>query len=179
MTTPNYPYGEPNNNGGNSNDPFNANQGEPYGAPYGESFGPSSGAQQSGYQDPYGSGYTGGFENSPLNAPKNTAAAWALGLGIASIVTLVTVFGAFLSPFLALAGVIVAIIALVKAKNFVPANRRKGFAITGLILSILTLILLAIGVILILVVFSSSGFSECATLTDPAAQEQCIQELFA
>lgn len=47
MTTPNYPYGEPNNNGGNSNDPFNANQGEPYGAPYGESFGPSSGAQQS------------------------------------------------------------------------------------------------------------------------------------
>lgn len=90
-----------------------------------------------------------------------------------------TVFGAFLSPFLALAGVIVAIIALVKAKNFVPANRRKGFAITGLILSILTLILLAIGVILILVVFSSSGLSECATLTDPAAQEQCIQELFA
>ena len=171
MTTPNYPYGEPNNNGGNSNDPFNANQGEPYGATFG--------AQQSGYQDPYGTGYTGGFENSPLNAPKNTAAAWALGLGIASVVSLVTMIGAFLSPFLALAGIIVAIIALVKAKNFVPANRRKGFAITGLILSIVTLILLAIGVILLIVVFSSSGLTECATLTDPAAQEQCIQELFA
>ncbi|BAU96247.1 hypothetical protein N24_1985 [Corynebacterium suranareeae] len=166
MTTPNYPYGEPNNQGDGANIPFDANQGSPYAA------------QQPGFQDPYNTGYTGGFENSPLNAPKNTAAAWALGLGIASLVALVAVVSAVIAPVIAIAGIIVSIIALVKAKNINGPNKRKGFAITGLILSILTLLITAAIFIIFVVVLSNSGLQECATLVDPAAQQQCVEDLF-
>ncbi|ANE04191.1 DUF4190 domain-containing protein [Corynebacterium crudilactis] len=161
MTTPNYPY----NDDSGSQNPFND-------APYG--------ANQPG---PYDSSYTGGFENSPLNSAKNTAATWALGLGIASLVSLLAVFtvvGAFLAllaPAFALAGIIVAIVALVKAKKINGPGKRKGFAITGLILSILTLVVL-IGITIIAVtLFANSGLVECANLPDAAAQQQCVEDI--
>ncbi len=197
MTTPNYPYGEPENNG-------DANSGSGGGAPDYGSYGSgnpasagdysteSPGAGQisnsyplaggAGYQDPYNSGYTGGFENSPLNATKNKVAAWALGLGIASVVLYLTIFTGplavlvLLAPFIAVAGIIVSIVALVKGKKVDGPGRRTGFSIAGLILSIIGLLIFIFFIVVIMMVLGS-GVMDCfnADYPDAAAQQACIQ----
>lgn len=175
MTNPNYPYGEPNSGGSGQQNPFENNGQSPY-SQYQSQGGGNT-------QDPYNSTYDGGFENSPLNAEKNTAAGWALGLGIAALACLLAVFtivGSFLifvSPILAIAGIIVAIVALAKAKNFHPARKRKGFAITGMVLSIISLILAGVMAAFAVYLLGSSGLVECAEYDDPAAQQQCVQDI--
>lgn len=161
MTTPDYPYGDPRNNA----------DGQSY--PTG------------GYQDPYANAYagSGGFENSPLNAPRNTAAAWALGLGIASVICALAVFtvvGAFLAllaPFLAVAGIIVAIVALVKAKSIIGPGKRRGMAVGGLVLSIITLLLTLIMVLAVAAIIGT-GIIDCFTggYTTPEEQQRCVEE---
>ncbi|ALC06102.1 putative membrane protein [Corynebacterium deserti GIMN1.010] len=176
MTTPNNPFGADNHP---SNDGYGG--GDQYGQPYGQSF--DQNYSQGYQQDPFGGQYSGGFENSPLNATTNKAASWALGLGIASIVFVlaaITGIGALLtllSPFVAIAGIIVAIVALVKARKITGPGKRTGFAVTGLILSILTLIAVIALVAFTAVLIGSSGIGDCASLTDPAAQQQCVEDV--
>lgn len=213
MTTPNYPYGEPGDNEPDTTGGHNpGNQNNPgatpnYGSYDGNQAGPAGGAYPSeptgagqfsasyptaggtgypaggGYQDAYNQGYGGGFENSPMNATKNKTAAWALGLGIASVVSLLLILipvvgliGLF-APFIAVAGIIVAIIALVKGKKYQGSNKRTGWSIGGLVLSILTLAIIAVVIIGAAVWFSNSGIMDCVTDNmDPAAQQACIEQ---
>ncbi|NLZ57854.1 MAG: DUF4190 domain-containing protein [Corynebacterium sp.] len=203
MTTPNYPYGEPGNNNPGNDDGTNQNNTDAtpgYGSYGGDQVDSAGGAYPSeptgagqfsasyptaggdGYQDPYNSGYSGGFENSPMNITKNKTAAWALGLGIASVVSLllmlIPVVGliGLLAPFIAVAGIIVAIVALVKGKKYQGSNKRTGWSIAGLVLSILTLAIIAVVIIGAVVFFSNSGIIDCvADNTDPAAQQACIE----
>lgn len=65
-------------------------------------------------------------------------------LGIVNLFLTVTVYGLVLSWLTGIIGVVVNIIALVKAKNYAPANKRKGMAVVGLILSILTVVVVAL-----------------------------------
>lgn len=169
MTTPNYPYGDPqgDNSGG--------------GVP---NYGTTG---SDGYQDPYGTSYSGGgpggFENSPLNATRNRAAAWALGLGIASVVCALAIFtvqGAvltLLAPFIAVAGVIVAIVALVKAKSITGPGKRRGMAVGGLVLSIITL-LLTVFMIIVVSAIIGTGVLDCFTAEYPttADQQRCVED---
>lgn len=192
MTTPNYPYGEPGNTEGN-NQGFGGGQdnpgsypSEPAGAGQfsaGYPTGGGTGYPTGGYQDPYNPGYTGGFENSPMNALKNKTAAWALGLGIASILSLlimlIPVVGliGLLAPAIAVAGIIVAIVALVKGKNYQGANKRTAWSIGGLVMSILTLVLIAVVIIVAVVFISDSGIIDCVTNnTDPVVQQACMED---
>lgn len=195
MTTPNYPYGEPNNNDGSHTGSggdvpdytahgtgSSATSNSP-GAP-GYYPGGSASTHNAGYQDPYGAPqYDGGFENSPLNQGRNKLASWALGLGIASVVLYVLVVVPFLSvvaifaPLVGLIGLIVSIVALVKRNKFVGAARRTGFSVTGLILSILSLVIFAILVVLLLVVLGS-GVMDCFSgdYPDQASQQACVEQ---
>ncbi len=178
MTTPNYPYGDPGNTDGN-------NQGNAGGAPDYGSYNAgqfSAGSPGSGHQDPYGAAYAGGFENSPMNATPNKLAAWALGLGIASLVVFLTVFTGPLAilllaaPFIAVAGIIVSIVALIKGKKYQGSNRRTGWSIGGLIMSILSLLITAFFTILV-VVFLNSGILDCfVDNPDAASQQACVEQ---
>ena len=188
MTTPNYPYGDPGDNN-------NHNQGSAGGTPDYGSYGsgnPDWGAKQSGsvgpggygqpYQDSPTTSYGGGFENSPMNAKPNKLAAWALGLGIASIVALLTVFAGPLAvlilaaPFLAVAGVIVSIMALVRGKRFQGASKRTGWSVGGLILSVITLLIVVFFTVIV-VAFLNSGIMDCfVDNTDAASQQACVEQ---
>ncbi|WP_080794650.1 hypothetical protein [Corynebacterium pacaense] len=183
MTTPNYPYGEPDNNGGSPTGPGN---GAPDNTAYGAGpQGPAGAYPGNGYQDPYGSPqYSGGFENSPLNQGSNKVAPWALGLGIASILLYVLAFIpgigviSILAPVAALAGLIVSIIALVKGRKFQGRARRTGFSVTGLILSILSLIIVVFLTIVVIAVMGT-GVMDCFTADypDQASQQVCVEEV--
>ncbi|MFP7364687.1 hypothetical protein SFC07_02720 [Corynebacterium callunae] len=172
MTTPNYPYGEP-------NDPQSQGNNLNYGS-YSGNYGGTAG------ETPQinGSAYAGGFENSPLNVGDNKIAKWALGLGIAALITLLAAFGgplailSLLSPILAIAGIIVSIIALAKGRKFTGAAKRRGFSITGLTLSIVTLVIIVVSVIAITVLVSNSGILDCfnGENADVTAQQLCVEE---
>lgn len=191
MTNPNYPYGDPGNTGGN---PGGNTGGNPGGTPdygsYGSTGGAGGGEQFSGgypgtgaAQDPYGTNYGGGFENSPMNVKKNKLAGWALGLGIASIVVFLTVFTGPLAvlilaaPFIAVAGLIVSIVALIRGKNYQGSNKRTGWSVGGLILSIISLIIVAFFTILV-VLFLNSGIMDCFTENSTTATQQACVEQF-
>lgn len=178
MTTPNYPYGDP---GDNSNHPQQANSG---GTPDYGSYG--SGAPDWGAEQPYQgaspASYGGGFENSPMNAKPNKLAAWALGLGIASVVALLTVFAGPLAvlilaaPFLAVAGVIVSIVALVRGKKFQGAGKRTGWSVGGLILSVISLLIVVFFTVVV-VAFLNSGIMDCfVDNPDVASQQACVEQ---
>lgn len=179
MTTPNYPYGDP---GNNSNNQGNAGGAPDYGS-YGSgapdwAAGPSGSTAPGGYGQPYG----GGFENSPMNEKPNRLAAWALGLGIASVVALLTVFAVPLAvlilaaPFLAIAGVIVSIVALVRGKRFQGANKRTGWSVGGLILSAISL-LIVIFFTVVVVAFLNSGIMDCfVDNSDVSSQQACVEQ---
>lgn len=198
MTTPNYPYGDPGNNSGdnpgNAGDTpnygsYGASSGEPAGGSYPagatgagqfDSAYPSSGG--GGYQEPYNTNYGGGFENSPMNAQKNKLAAWALGLGIASLVVFLLVFAGPLAvlilaaPFIAVAGLIVSIVALIRGRNYQGSNKRTGWSIGGLILSIISLVIVAFFTVIV-VVFLNSGIMDCfVDNTDTTSQQACIEQ---
>lgn len=195
MTNPNYPYGDPGNTGGNpGGNPGGNNPGNPGGTPdygsYGSTGGAGGGEQFSGgypgtgaAQDPYGTNYGGGFENSPMNVKKNKLAGWALGLGIASIVVFLTVFTGPLAvlilaaPFIAVAGLIVSIVALIRGKNYQGSNKRTGWSVGGLILSIISLIIVAFFTILV-VLFLNSGIMDCFTENSTTATQQACVEQF-
>lgn len=189
MTTPNNPYGTPDNSSNNENQPG-------YPAPESPSA-PQSGYQNgsgypypqqpdNAYQNPQnmnGQGaYTGGFENSPMNSTeKNKIAPWALGLGVASFVCMflsIIPGVALLSPVLAIAGIIVSIISLVKGKKYVGSARRTGFSVTGLIMSILTLVLIIGFVVLVMFIAVDSGAAECFQNSNlsPADQQNCFMD---
>lgn len=176
MTTPNYPYGDP---GNNSNNQDNAGGAPDYGS-Y------SAGASDWDATQPYqGSSTTspgGGFENSPMNTKPNRLAAWALGLGIASIVALLTVFAGplavliLLAPFLAVAGVIVSIVALIRGKRFQGAGKRTGWSVGGLILSVISLLIVVFFAVVV-VAFLNSGIMDCfVDNPDTASQQACVQQ---
>lgn len=140
-----------------------------------------SGGYQPGDQAGYG-GYAsqppGGASYGGAGLPerKNGLAVAALVLGIIAILATLTVVGIVLGVPVAVVGVIVAIIALVQAKNFPPMGARRGMAIAGLVLSLLSLAGAALLFILVATVFSETGLMDCMGIQDQAEMERCIDE---
>lgn len=189
MTNPNYPYGDPDNTGGTPDyGSYGGGQNNSGGGagPFdpsstGQPSGSYPGSTSGGFHDPYNSGYTGGFENSPMNAKKNKLAAWALGLGIASIAVFLTMFAGPLAilllaaPFIAVAGIIVAIVALLKGKKYQGSNKRTGWSVGGLILSIISLLIMVFFTV-VAVAFLNSGIVDCfIDYSDATSQQACIE----
>lgn len=79
-------------------------------------------------------GFSGAIE--PVSSRSNSMATLSLVLSIISFAGLIV--GWFLS--LALAGVIVGIVALVRAPRFAPSGRRRGQAIAGIVLGAVSLV---------------------------------------
>lgn len=127
----------------------------------------------------YGAGASGygGFENSPMAEGKNSLAPWALGVGIVSILCAISVFLTGFAAIPGLIGLILGIVALGSAKKYQhKENKRKGMAITGLVLSILSIIATVVFWIFVTFVFKEAGLQECMTVSDPAAQQECVNQ---
>lgn len=136
---------------------------------------------QTPQQDNYGS-YQSAYDAPPagnwaVDAQRNGVAPWALGLAILALVMTVSIFlTAFAAP-VALIALIVAIIALVKSRKITGPYARKGMSITALVLSIIALVLSVLFWVVITVFVSESGLMDCVTLSDPAAQQACVDDV--
>lgn len=102
---------------------------------------------------------------------KNTMAVVALVL---AIIGLLLCWAPLLGTALLLAAVIIAIIALVKAKNYPQLTARRGMSITALIIAVLALILNLVISFLLYYVYSIAP--ECADISDSLARRQCLEQ---
>ncbi len=104
---------------------------------------------------------------------KNTMAVIALVL---AIVGLLLCWAPLLGTALLLGALIIAIIALVKAKNYPQLTARRGMSITALIVAVLALILNLVISFLLYYVYSVAP--ECADISDALARRQCLEQKF-
>ena len=102
---------------------------------------------------------------------KNTMAVVALVL---AIVGLLLCWAPLLGTALLLGALIIAIIALVKAKNYPQLTARRGMSITALIVAVLALILNLVISFLLYYVYSVAP--ECADMSDALARRQCLEQ---
>lgn len=133
------------------------------------------------FQPVGGPGYEGyaGYNQQPVPQGSNGLAVAALVLGIFGLMATITIIGAVLGIPVALVGVIVAIIAIVKAKNYPPGQGRRGLAIAGLVLSLLSLVAVVLVAIFTFSVFSETGLIDCFKLQDTVEIERCLDEFIA
>ena len=102
---------------------------------------------------------------------KNTMAVVALVLAIIGLLLCwVPLFG----TALLLGALTIAIIALVKAKNYPQLTARRGLSITALIVAVLALILNLVISFLLYYVYSVAP--ECADISDSLARRQCLEQ---
>ena len=102
---------------------------------------------------------------------KNTMAVVALVLAIIGLLLCwVPLFG----TALLLGALTIAIIALVKAKNYPQLTARRGMSITALIIAVLALILNLVISFLLYYVYSIAP--ECADISDSLARRQCLEQ---
>ena len=146
MTTPNFP------SSGDSGD-----AGQPGGLPN---------------YDAMPSGPMMGMDDASLaGLKKNTMAVVALVL---AIIGLLLCWAPLLGTALLLGAVIIAIIALLKAKNYPRLTARRGMSITALIIAVLALILNLVISFLLYYVYSVAP--ECADISDSLARRQCLEQ---
>ena len=102
---------------------------------------------------------------------KNTMAVVALVL---AIIGLLLCWAPLLGTALLLGALTIAIIALVKAKNYPQLTARRGMSITALIVAVLALILNLVISFLLYYVYSVAP--ECADISDSLARRQCLEQ---
>lgn len=109
---------------------------------------------------------------------KNKLAAWALGLGIASVVLLLTIV---LPLLVGLVGIVLGIMAVRSAKKNTTQGRRMGMSVAGLVLSAVSFVL-SIAMTIALVAFMApiaNDVTDCANQHPEGSSEldQCVQEV--
>lgn len=123
----------------------------------------------------YGAGPVSGSTWAMAEKP-NRLAPWALGLGILALLMGVSLFLTGFAFIVGIIGVVVAVIAIVRGRSLSGPARRTGMSVTGLVLSVIAVILSVVFWVLMGVLLNETGISNCVSLTDPAAQQQCIED---
>ncbi|WP_293768145.1 DUF4190 domain-containing protein [uncultured Corynebacterium sp.] len=204
MTTPNNPYG-PNGSadpsgGVGPNGAFDSNdsgaQGDAFGAAnaggrsdaYGSNGSAGAGASYgaTGSSIPSYNGAeayngSGAYSDVPFpasyEAPNEGKNGWALAALIVGIVALLSMF-VLVGPFImGPVGFIVALVALVRGRKFAPAGRRTWMSVTGMVLSILSVILMLVFFFVAFGALDATGVMECAEEgADQAQMQQCMED---
>lgn len=114
---------------------------------------------------------------------KNNMALWAMILGIVGFVLTVSIVGALigLGILLGIIAIVLGILGVRRAGRMQGPNRRKGMAISGIVLGVLSIIAsiaIFLGTFGILSWFADTGILEtCSQFqNDQAAFQQCIEE---
>ena len=140
---------------------------------------------QVGAENTSGSYGAGGYPSAPAYGgveiqERNTLAPWALGLSIAAIVFAISIIGLIIAWLPALVGLILSIIAVLRAKKIQGPYRRMGMSVASLIISGLTTALFVIGIIGFSILMANSGeaIQKCQNdyPTNSSAQQQCIND---
>ncbi|AZA11577.1 DUF4190 domain-containing protein [Corynebacterium gerontici] len=103
---------------------------------------------------------------------ENKLAKWALWIAVAAGVSILLIGPFALIP--ALVALVLSIIALVKARKYpTPKHKRKGFAIGGLVLSIVVALISAAALY-----YALYSFAKCQDAPDDDAMRQCLEQEF-
>ena len=138
-----------------------------------------------GVENTSGSYGAGGYPSAPAYGgveiqERNTLAPWALVLSIAAIVFAISIIGLIIAWLPALVGLILSIIAILRAKKIQGPYRRMGMSVASLIISGLTTALFVIGIIGFSILMANSGeaIQKCQNdyPTNSSAQQQCIND---
>ncbi|WPF65233.1 MULTISPECIES: DUF4190 domain-containing protein [unclassified Corynebacterium] len=113
---------------------------------------------------------------------RNPLAGWSLGLGIASVVALLLLLIFVVPPLLvSLAGIIVGVLAVRKAKKNTTEGRRMGVSVAGLVMSVVVFIISVVFGIVMLVLFQrySPDIVACGNQYPEGSDErdQCVAEV--
>lgn len=143
---------------------------------------PSGNPEQAPGQQPaygstpgYGSGPVSGSTWAMAETP-NRVAPWALGVGILALLVAVSLFLTWLAFIPGVIGLILGVIAIVRGRSLSGPSRRTGMSVAGLVMSIIAIILSVVFWVLMGMLVSETGIDSCVTLTDPAAQQQCLED---
>lgn len=158
------------------------NPNEPQQPDFGAYQYPSGNPEQVPGQPPaYGS--TPGYGSVPVSGSTwamaetpNRVAPWALGVGILALLMGISIFLTGFALIPGIIGLILGVIAIVRGRSLSGPARRTGMSVAGLVMSIIAIIFSVIFWVLIGMLVSESGVGDCVSLTDPAAQQQCIED---
>ena len=125
----------------------------------------------SSYSDP---NLPGAFPDNDMMMSMGKKNVMAMVALVLVLIGLVTCWVPIVGVVLSLIGFILAIIALAKAKNYLPLTARKGMSIAALIISVIGVLIG--GLFTAIAVYVMSAAPDCLTIADPTAQSQCIQE---
>ena len=153
------------------------------GAGAGADYGTGAGAGYTGYgaagtpgatgTPGYGQGYQGAGDWGAAAAQKSKLAPWALGVGIIALLSCLFVIPpVVLGPI----GIILGIVALVTARKLPKEARRTWMSVTGLVLSVLSLLFIVVLAVIGVGIFNSANLEECMNITDPAEQQKCVED---
>lgn len=123
----------------------------------------------------YGSGPVSGSTWAMAEQP-NRLAPWALGVGILALLTGLSLFFTLFAFIPGLIGLVLSILALVRGRSLSGPSRRTGMSVVGLVLSVIAILLSVALWVLGGMLVSEVGIGDCLTLTDPAAQQQCMED---
>lgn len=148
------------------------------GAGYGN---PGHGEQGYGGANQPGGVYSGaefgGAGAWAVDAPANTVAPWALGVSILAVITGLSIIGTAFAVIPGLIGLILAIIAIVRARRIQGPRRRMGMSVTSLVLSVLAMLLTVLFFVFLGAVFQGTGIMDCLELPTAEQQEACLNQL--
>ena len=130
----------------------------------------------------YQPGPTGYYDsdNYEVEEEKNAIAPWALGIGLAALLLNITIIGVLVTPLLAIAAIVLAIISFVRSAKMRSGAKRVWMGVVGLVCAVLTLVLLGLGAML-LVSVTSEVLTECGDAIDSGNEqriEQCLEDAF-
>ena len=121
----------------------------------------------------YGQGYQGAGDWGAAAAQKSKLAPWVLGVGIIALLSCLFVIPpVVLGPI----GIILGIVALVTARKLPKEARRTWMSVTGLVLSVLSLLFIVVLAVIGVGIFNSANLEECMNITDPAEQQKCVED---
>lgn len=159
--------------GGTGSTAYGAGSGA--GADYGTGAGAGSGYTGYGATGTpgYGQGYQGAGDWGAAAAQKSKLAPWVLGVGIIALLSCLFVIPpVVLGPI----GIILGIVALVTARKLPKEARRTWMSVTGLVLSVLSLLFFVVLAVAVMGIFDSANLEECMNITDPAEQQKCVED---
>ena len=159
--------------GGTGSTAYGAGSGA--GADYGTGAGAGSGYTGYGATGTpgYGQGYQGAGDWGAAAAQKSKLAPWALGVGIIALLSCLFVIPpVVLGPI----GIILGIVALVTARKLPKEARRTWMSVTGLVLSVLSLLFIVVLAVIGVGIFNSANLEECMNITDPVEQQKCVED---
>ncbi len=98
-------------------------------------------------------------------------------MSIFAVIAGLSIIGTAFAVVPGLIGLVLSIIAIVKARRIQGPRRRMGMSVTSLVLSVLAMLMTVLFFVIIGAIFQGSGLMDCLELPTAEQQEACVNQL--